>query len=377
MRILALEPYYGGSHQAVLDGWARRSRHAWTVLTLTPRKWKWRMRHAAVTFAGQVAEQAATGAEWDLVICSDMLNLAEFLGLAPPAVRRLPSLIYFHENQVTYPVEHESEFDYHFAFSNLAAALAATRVWFNSRFHQDSFLDGLRRFLRRMPDNRPLDTLDAIREKARIRPPGLEPFPPRGARQPGPMRVIWAARWEYDKGPEIFFGALRRLAAGKTDFRVSVIGGGRARRTPPVFASAKRQLARRIDLWGYLDDREAYANALAQADVAVSTAQHEFFGIGVAEAVAAGAFPVVPRRLAYPEMLGEGEAEGKETFFYDGTERALARRLTRLSRLVSDGDLWQHDPERGRRVVARYAWERTAPAWDDEARELAEAGQND
>ena len=34
MRILALEPYYGGSHQAFLDGWTAHSRHAFTVLGL-------------------------------------------------------------------------------------------------------------------------------------------------------------------------------------------------------------------------------------------------------------------------------------------------------------------------------------------------------
>ena len=51
MRILALEPYYGGSHQAFLDGWSKRSCHTWTVLTLPAAKWKWRTRHAAITFA--------------------------------------------------------------------------------------------------------------------------------------------------------------------------------------------------------------------------------------------------------------------------------------------------------------------------------------
>lgn len=51
MRVLALEPYYGGSHRAFVDGWASRSRHDWTVLTLPAHHWKWRMRGAAVTMA--------------------------------------------------------------------------------------------------------------------------------------------------------------------------------------------------------------------------------------------------------------------------------------------------------------------------------------
>jgi len=53
MDVLGLEPYYGGSHRAFLDGWSGASRHSWTVLSLPPRKWKWRMRHASITFAEQ------------------------------------------------------------------------------------------------------------------------------------------------------------------------------------------------------------------------------------------------------------------------------------------------------------------------------------
>ena len=92
MHILALEPYYGGSHQAFLDGWSAHSRHQWTTLGLPAYKWKWRMRHSAATFAARVAERLEWGEVFDLLFCSDMLNLAEFRGLAPVQVRNLPSV---------------------------------------------------------------------------------------------------------------------------------------------------------------------------------------------------------------------------------------------------------------------------------------------
>src|SRR5206468_4946143 len=99
-------------------------------------------------------------------------------------VRHLPGLLYFHDNQITFPVEYEQERDHHFGFSNMNAALAADRVWFNSAFHRDAFLSGLRALLRRMPDHHSLEAVEEIRGKSAVRPPGIEPFPARGPRDP-------------------------------------------------------------------------------------------------------------------------------------------------------------------------------------------------
>ena len=364
LRILGLEPYYGGSHKAFLDGWIARSRHDWTVLSLPATKWKWRMRHAAITMAGQVADAVSRGQDWDLLFCSDMLGLAEFVGMAPAAVQRLPRIVYFHENQLTYPVEHEREYDYHFAFSNMTSALAADRVWFNSAFHRDSFLAGLDEFLRKMPDYLPLDRLEIIRERSVIKYPGIEVFPTRQKRREGPLRILWAARWEQDKDPDTFFAALSLLRKRKVDFRISVIGGGNSRALPEVFAQSRKIFNRQIEKWGYLESRDEYINALLWADVAVSTAKHEFFGITMAESAAAGAFPLAPDRLAYPEVLGKSSDNGVEAFLYAGGPDKLADSLTRLAELLAKGDLWQGQPLRGKKAVARFNWQTMAKELD-------------
>ena len=361
MRILAIEPYFGGSHKAFIEGWAKRSTHSWELLTLPPNKWKWRMRHSAVTLSTRAREQTAAGERWDLLFCSDMLNLAEFLGLSPDGVRRLPSVAYFHENQLTYPVIHEKEYDYHFAFSNMNTALAADRVWFNSAFHRNSFLDALHEFLGRMPDYQPMEAVQRIREKSEVRYPGIEPPAVRGERKPGPMRILWAARWEHDKDPEAFFRAVQIIEEEGVDFRLSVIGGGNARASMPIFEKERKRLAHRIDHWGYLETREEYLAALAGADVVVSTAQHEFFGIGVVEAVAAGAYPIVPGRLAYPEIFGQNSS-----FLYDGDDRSLARRLSELAGQVQAGDLWDGSPDQGRKIVEKFSWDSVVSQWDSE-----------
>jgi glycosyltransferase involved in cell wall biosynthesis len=363
MRILALEPYYGGSHKTFLDGWGAHSRHEWTVLGLPPFKWKWRMRHSAYTLAEQVRERTSAGEQWDVLLCSEMLDLAAFYGLAPGELRALPSVAYFHENQLTYPVRNESERDYHFGYANMTTALAAARVWFNSAFNRDSFLEALPAFLKRMPDYQPLEAAERIRAKSEIQPQGVREMLQRGVREPGPLRILWAARWEHDKNPRLFFDALKELKAGRVDFRVSVVGQ-QFRDVPTVFAWAADYFRDHIDRWGYQETRTEYEAALLEADVVVSTADHEFFGVSVVEAIAAGALPVLPQRLAYPEILRNIDPANARLFFYEGGASELCGRLELLAERLEAGDLWQGDPQRGRRAVQHYTWPKLAPALD-------------
>jgi glycosyltransferase involved in cell wall biosynthesis len=364
MHILALEPYYGGSHRAFLDGWSQVSRHEWTVLSLPAYKWKWRMRHAAVTFADQVRQEVSRGARWNLVFCSDMLNLAEFLGIAPPEVRDLPSVLYFHENQLTYPVRVENERDYQFGLTNMTSALAAGAAWFNSAFHRDSFLHALETFLNRMPDYQPFDAVPRIRTKSAVFPPGVTRFAPRGPRRPGPLRILWAARWEHDKNPEEFFAALQHLKDRRVPFRISVVGE-QFREVPEVFMQARQHFADQIDHWGYQSDRADYEAALLAADVFVSTAHHEFFGLSAVEAALAGAYPLVPKRLAYPEVFDWRSHSTAEMFFYEGGANGLADRLTDLAGLLKNNDSLFQAAASIRDHLQGFEWPNLAPLLDN------------
>ncbi len=373
LRILALEPYFGGSHKAFIDGWRGYSRHEWTMYDLPARKWKWRMRHAALTFADRVRQELAAGAEWDVLLCSDMLNLGEFVGLVDERVRRLPRVVYFHENQLTYPFRYATERDYHFGFTNMTSALAADAVWFNSAFHRDSFLDELGRVLRRMPDYRSLDAVERIRGSSVIQPPGVEMPAVRGCeRTPGPLWIVWAARWEHDKDPESFFAALEALKARGVAFRLNVVGE-QFDETPAVFEEARKRFGDEIVRWGFQPTRAAYEAALAEADVFVSTAQHEFFGISLVEALAAGCYPLVPRRLAYPEVLGLDVDARAAQFFYDGTVSGLVERLADLASRVESGGVWQGDRGWGRARAAQFAWPVRGAAMDEALSTLVDA----
>jgi len=364
MKILALNPYHGGSHAAFIDGWRRHSRHGFDVYVLPAHHWKWRMRHAAVTLAHQVAARGVAGQTWDIVWCTDILNLAEFKGLASAGVQRLPAIVYFHENQLTYPVQHRDDRDLHFALINFISAHAAEGVWFNSNYHRQELLGALRGLLRAMPDHQPTKAVDAIENKSMVMWPGVDvdgdrPGSDRSA--DAPVHLVWAARWEFDKNPRLFFEALHQLVDRGVDFRVSVIGEQFDDR-PTCFDEARAWLGDRVVRWGWQPTRKDYLDALREADVFVSTADHEFFGIAAVEAAACGCTCVLPRRLAYPQVFSQDQA----VWYDDDPADVLG---------------WVIDEARGgaalcpgvaQAVQRRFGWPARAAAMDDALEQLAD-----
>lgn len=366
MKILALEPYFGGSHQAFWRGWQEHSRHEWMLLTDRPHHWKWRMRHAAVTFAEQIRRMEPHSRRWDVLVCSEMLNLAEFLGLAGGGLASLPAVVYFHENQWTYPTRHEEPRDVHFGLVHLSTALAAREVWFNSAYHRRDFLDASRQVLRKMPRPSLTSRVAIIDDRSRVESPGIVLPPEAPPRKAGPMRIAWAARWEHDKGPDTFFAAIKRLAEQGVDFRLRVLGE-HFREVPEVFARARAEFDDRIEHWGYAPSREEYFAHLGASDVAVSTAEHEFFGLAMLEAAAAGAVPVLPRRLSYPDLFTQ---DGTSAGFYDGNAESLADTLAHLASPQGRASLDARRPA-CREIASHYAWPVRAKVMDDRLEALA------
>ncbi len=365
MRIWIVEPYCTGSHRAWAEGYARHTRHQANVLAMAGRFWKWRMQGGAMELARQAADLWRQGDRPDVILASDMVNLPAFLALVRPWMADVPIVLYFHENQLTYPLPPGEKRDLTYGVINWLSALTADRVCFNSRFHLEQFFDELPRLLKHFPDYNHLPLIDEVRARAEVLPvgcdlQGLDDLRPKDKPAPGPPIILWNQRWEYDKNPGEFFAALERLAAEDVPFRVAVAGEN-FRRKPEEFEAARGGLGERVVHWGFAERRAEYARLLWHSDVVVSTAWHEFFGVAVIEAIYCGCLPLLPHRLSYPELIPE---TWHGLCLYDDLDDLVGRlRRVLRAREAAPLDL--------RRAVERFDWRRMAPVYDALLEEVA------
>ncbi|MEX2401536.1 MAG: DUF3524 domain-containing protein [Rhodothermales bacterium] len=314
MNVLALEPWYGGSHEHFLDGLIGHSRHEFRAVTMTARFWKWRMHGGAVTMARKTIQALEEGFDPDVIFASDMVNLPAFLALVRPRLGDVPVVLYFHENQLTYPLAPDVDRDHTYGYINYLSCLAADRIVFNSRFHFTEFMEALPTLLRTFPDYTHLKTVREIRKKSIVLHLGMDleahdqyageyPAPDWGPSTKSPI-VLWNQRWEYDKNPEAFFRVMNRLDDSGRKFRL-ILAGEHFEQQPREFEQAFERYADRIIHYGYAEDFEEYSRLLHRSHLVVSTSIHEFFGIAIMEAVYCGCHPLLPNRLSYPELIPE------------------------------------------------------------------------
>ena len=354
-RILLLEPFYGGSHKDVADGLKAHSRHHIDLLTMPDRFWKWRLRGAALYWAGKLDVPQA----YDGLLSSSLMSLADLKALW--GRRCPPALAYFHENQLSYPLAPGESMDYQFGFTNITTALAADRLLFNSRYHLQAFVGALPGFLRMMPDCRPNWIKKAIKKKAGVVYPGCHcnsRIHLSNVRRSRPPLVIWNHRWEHDKNPEAFFLALEAVQRRGIDFELALLGESFGNK-PPVFETAAGIFGDRIVQYGQVPSRMAYYQWLQRGTIVVSTARQENFGIAVVEAMAHGCLPLLPARLSYPEILPESL---HADFLYESQKDLEVR----LAHLLSH---WaEYAPKRRELAAAMsvHSWPNAVEAFDRE-----------
>ncbi len=356
VKILLLSAYHAHSHaywcDALIQGLPEFD---WTVRTLPARYFSWRVRGNGLSWLNE----PAMAQPHDAIVATSMVDLATVRGLFP-ALCDKPALLYFHENQFQYPSSQNQFNSLEPQLTSLYSALAANSIVFNSQFNRDTFLTGVKDLLRKFPDCVPRNVLSTLARRASVIPVpvkqamGLE-------HKAEVFTVLWNHRWEYDKGPELLYEALERLPEG-LPWRVNVVGQ-QFRQQPEVFSRLHQLLTTRgwLGAWGYETSMNKYEQLLGAAHVVVSTAAHDFQGIAILEAVAAGCIPVVPKRLAYLELF-------PEAFQYYGTDEASA-----LSAMLTKRyDQWQQQRLPKAPSVDQCAWANVRPLYERAFKALVE-----
>lgn len=234
-----------------------------------------------------------------------MTDLAAFKGLFHRQLGDVPTVLYCHENQFAYPLTPGVTASVEPRMVSLYSALAADRVIFNSHYNRTTFLEGARVFLARMPDRLPAAGLEEIVEKSDVIPVPVRDtfFQRRVSCAADPVTLIWNHRWEYDKGPDRLLTAMECLAQRGLSFRLC-LAGQRFRQTPAPLRDLTTRFGPGVEDRGFLPVGD-YQALLERGGWVLSTAVHDFQGLAVQEAAAAGCVPLVPDRLVYPEWFSE------------------------------------------------------------------------
>jgi glycosyltransferase involved in cell wall biosynthesis len=356
VRILLVEPYFDGSHRSWAEGYVAHSRHTVHLLTHPGRWWKWRMRGSALT----LAQSAGSLGSWvpDLVLITDMTDLAHFRFFTRDSLGEVPVALYVHESQLTYPTPDGDDTDLSYAFTNWLSAYSADRVLFNSEYHRDVFFGGLPRLLRNFPDMNHDHLIDEVAARSEVLTVGVDLswVHPQSTRN-APPRILWNHRWDHDKDPDAFADAISQLVDADVSFELILLGP-RPPQPPPALLRLREVAGHRIIHDGEVEI-DLYRDLVSSCDIVVSTALQEFFGISVVEAIAAGCRPVLPNRLSYPSLIPQRYHDS--VLYPDG---GLAESL--ITAIADPGS-----PPGLASSMDRYSWDAMASEYDDRLEAIA------
>lgn len=365
--ILLLDPFHGGSHaawsQGVQDGLSQQG-HRVELKTFPANHWKWRMQGAAAIWARELQDTSPP----DVLLTTDMCDLAQLKGLLPATWYGVKCVVMFHENQLTFPwspTDNDPNLgrDLAYSYINVSSALAADQVWFNSAHHRDVFLEAVDAWMSKMPKPRLSRPAARIAVQSHVVHLGMD-FEGWDAMKPDtPINwaecdvpvLLWNQRWSWDKGTDAWMGLVHDILARDIPAKFVVLGESKGR-LPEGWEAMRENMGSRCLQWGYADSKEDYIQWLWRSTAAPLAPKQEYFGLAVVEAMRCEVMPWVPESHAYPETMPDGHLFMDPEMWLDALQNQAWR-------------TWPTTPQAYRQRAESFSWDNVIPVIDSLVRQ--------
>ena len=173
-----------------------------------------------------------------------------------------------------------------------------------------------------------------------------EVFRPRERRPHEKPMLVAVGRLAIEKRFDVVVDAMGRLP----DATLVIYGDG------PERARLEKRAPKNVQFAGFLKDKDALAEAIADADALVHGCPHETFGIAIAETIACGTPVVVPDEGGAAELAAPAFSEAYRAGDAEGCAAAVKRLLARDVRgaTIAAASSILSTREHVEKLVARY-----------------------
>jgi hypothetical protein len=241
-------------------------------------------------------------------------------------------VVYFHTNQLPDMTQAVSQLP--MDLTNLTTATAATEIWFNSKHHVGSFIEGIKDLISLHRELQTRNPLDDILAKMHLVPPPVDTgfyreVADAAAPERDPSAVFVETR---DANMDLLNGALNILANQKSGIRLFVTGP-----VKQLTSSIPREIISETD-------SAAQVRALLTAGTFVSAKIAVPFDENAVRAMSLGCRPVLPHTGIYPELvpvalhsecLYDMSAESLASHIHEATYLPSLNRLDQLTSRLS------------------------------------------